>query len=80
MITGLAGYRFTGSSLLIIYDGASSIGAFNSAGCVDTKMVDFAKSTLPGFLDDTPLLGPDEGYLFGLNSLILIINEILSTL
>ena len=43
-------------------------------------MVDFAKSTLPGFLEDNPFRGPDEGYLFGLNSLILIVNQTLSKL
>jgi len=104
IIENLSGYRFTGSSLLVIYDGSamdlisnhvsnssSNFGSNSSFfdkiteillvyNLVDVKMVDFAKSTLPGFLEDNPFRGPDEGYLFGLNSLILIVNQTLSKL
>ena len=101
-LESLSGYRFTGSSLLVIYDGsamelamdrmdmvgsdlASSLKISDqimdlliSDNLVDVKMVDFAKSTLPGFLEDNPFRGPDEGYLFGLDHLISIVSSTLS--
>jgi len=98
LIESLPGYRFTGSSLLVIYDGSAVSSAMEEIeivggvpnsqqmtefllrnNLVDVKMVDFAKSTLPGFLEDNPLKGPDEGYLFGLDHLISIIGSTLNS-
>ncbi|XP_036389477.1 inositol hexakisphosphate kinase 1-like [Megalops cyprinoides] len=44
---------------------------------VDVRMIDFAHSTFEGFRDDrTVHSGPDKGYLFGLESLTRILEEI----
>ena len=43
-------------------------------------MIDFAKSTKPGFMSDSQHWGPDAGYLLGLNSLIDIVNQSISSL
>ena len=89
IIEGLAGYRFYGTSLLVIYD-SSAIEQLGSlirspmesitdllllSRLVDIKMIDFAKSTSPGFMSDSQYWGPDSGYLLGLNSLIKIVDQ-----
>ncbi|XP_064422184.1 inositol hexakisphosphate kinase 1 isoform X2 [Latimeria chalumnae] len=44
---------------------------------VDVRMIDFAHSTFKGFRDDETVHdGPDRGYIFGLESLINILEEI----
>ncbi|RXN13983.1 inositol hexakisphosphate kinase 1 [Labeo rohita] len=44
---------------------------------VDVRMIDFAHSTFKGFRDDQTVHdGPDRGYVFGLESLINILQEI----
>ncbi|XP_046880846.1 LOW QUALITY PROTEIN: inositol hexakisphosphate kinase 1 [Hypomesus transpacificus] len=44
---------------------------------VDVRMIDFAHSTYKGFRDDqTVHVGPDRGYVFGLESLITILEAI----
>lgn len=44
---------------------------------VDVRMIDFAHSTFKGFRDDQTIHdGPDRGYVFGLESLINILQEI----
>ncbi|KAI8068979.1 hypothetical protein BDF21DRAFT_345330 [Thamnidium elegans] len=70
IITCLEGYRFYGSSLLIIYD------ASGKSNKIDVRMIDFAKTLTPD-QDTTEFTchpkrptEPDHGYLLGLNSLI----------
>jgi len=83
VIKRLDSYRFYSSSLLIMYDGADT-------DCGDTKretsprqlavcMIDFAHATHSGFLGDPVVhIGPDRGYLFGLQNLIRLFEEILA--
>jgi inositol-hexakisphosphate kinase len=47
---------------------------------VDVRMIDFEHSTYAGFLDDPVHDGVDTGYIFGLNNLIAIFNEVLAEL
>lgn len=43
---------------------------------VDVRMIDFAHSTFKGFRDDPTVHdGPDKGYMFGLESLITIMEQ-----
>uniref|UniRef100_A0A7E4WCZ3 Kinase n=1 Tax=Panagrellus redivivus TaxID=6233 RepID=A0A7E4WCZ3_PANRE len=46
---------------------------------ISVKMIDFAHSTFDGFLEDKLYPGADEGYLLGVDSLIAILEQILST-
>ncbi|XP_078732735.1 inositol hexakisphosphate kinase 1-like isoform X4 [Lampetra fluviatilis] len=44
---------------------------------VDVRMIDFAHTTCSGFREDTTVHdGPDQGYIFGLQNLIRILEEI----
>jgi len=43
---------------------------------VDMKMIDFAHTTTSGFADEIVYEGPDDGYLFGLQSMIRIFEDI----
>ena len=44
---------------------------------VDVRMIDFAHSTFKGFRDDQTVHdGPDRGYVFGLESLIKVLEAI----
>ena len=43
---------------------------------VDMKMIDFAHTTNGGFADEITYEGPDDGYLFGLQNMITIFEEI----
>ncbi|XP_032827298.2 inositol hexakisphosphate kinase 1-like isoform X2 [Petromyzon marinus] len=44
---------------------------------VDVRMIDFAHTTCSGFCEDTTVHdGPDQGYIFGLQNLIRILEEI----
>ena len=62
----------------------SDVEHVESHGCqttykadVDVRMIDFAHSTQQGFRDDTTVhKGPDKGYLFGLQNLILMFEDI----
>lgn len=70
IIASLKGYRFYGSSLLVIYD------ASGKSNKIDVRMIDFAKSVTPD-QDRSKFTcppekpnDPDHGYLLGLKSLI----------
>lgn len=70
IITALKGYRFYGSSLLVIYD------ASGNKKKIDVRMIDFAKSLTPD-QDSSEFTcppekpnDPDHGYLLGLKTLI----------
>ncbi|TDH14448.1 hypothetical protein EPR50_G00045240 [Perca flavescens] len=44
---------------------------------VDVRMIDFAHSTFKGFRGDTAIHdGPDRGYVFGLESLVQILESL----
>lgn len=76
IVKSLKGYRFYGSSLLIIYDGGK-----NKRKHIDVRMIDFEKSVSPK--EDMSLFKyppqhinePDPGYLLGLNTLIDYFNK-----
>ncbi|KAI7893024.1 uncharacterized protein EV154DRAFT_503024 [Mucor mucedo] len=70
IIRSLKGYRFYGSSLLIIYD------ASGKRNKIDVRMIDFAKTLTPD-QDNSHFScppeqpnDPDHGYLLGLKSLV----------
>ena len=44
---------------------------------VDVRMIDFARSTHHGMADQSSYLGPDEGYIQGLTTLISVFESIL---
>lgn len=78
-------YRFYGSSLLILYDGkepymssspSSEVLDTPDSVKVDVRMIDFAHSTHADYNNHKPHSGPDNGYLFGLENLIKIFNDI----
>ncbi|XP_028431533.1 inositol hexakisphosphate kinase 1 isoform X3 [Perca flavescens] len=85
-----ASYRFYSSSLLIIYEGKappSKSDCLPPVPCgpappqqpplVDVRMIDFAHSTFKGFRGDTAIHdGPDRGYVFGLESLVQILESL----
>ncbi|NWU12813.1 IP6K3 kinase, partial [Cephalopterus ornatus] len=84
-------YRFYSSSLLIIYDGQEpkeSTAAVDhhlpfpkthgtNPARVDVRMIDFAHTTFKGSKSSpTPHDGPDHGYIFGLENLIKILQNL----
>jgi len=76
-ISKMDGLRLYSSSLLLIYDGASPAPLTDGDAdqAVEVRMVDFAHSTFPAFLDDPRHRGVDTGYLTGLATLIGAIKE-----
>jgi hypothetical protein len=76
IVKSLKGYRFYGSSLLLIYDGS------NKNTKIDVRMIDFAKSVCPDEPTDDFIYPPkhtdqpDQGYLLGLQSLIDCFNSV----
>ncbi|CAG5091089.1 Oidioi.mRNA.OKI2018_I69.PAR.g12850.t1.cds [Oikopleura dioica] len=94
-VESLESYRFPGCSLLLIFDGAAweRLDECNvdedkveeltrwlrMDNLVSIKMVDFAKATYSGFLHDKIHVGPDQGYLYGLNNLLNIIQTYLDS-
>lgn len=80
VIKTLPSCRFYASSLLVLYDGFS----FETSTDMDIRIIDFAncvtnadvlhESSLQGLLPHVPCppttLGPDQGYLLGLNTLM----------
>ncbi|XP_058163669.1 inositol hexakisphosphate kinase 3 [Dasypus novemcinctus] len=82
-------YRFYSSSLLIIYDGQEPLerprGALRTApgrspggpAEVDVRMIDFAHTTCKSSWDAHATYdGPDPGFIFGLENLIQILQDI----
>ena len=80
-------FRFYTSSLLITYDGngngGSNGGNNNTDGeerddddIVDLRIIDFAHSTHEGMRDAVLHVGPDGGFVFGLNNFIEILADI----
>ncbi|KAI5757658.1 unnamed protein product [Gulo gulo] len=83
VIRSQSSYRFYSSSLLIIYDGQepperTAHGSSSGGGSkVDIRMIDFAHTTYKGSRDEhTSYDGPDPGYIFGLENLIQILQDI----
>jgi len=68
-------FRFTGSSLLLLYDGAPDTGTDNR-GKVDIRMIDFAHVNKIEAGDESG----DDGYIMGLESLQLALNLIMEQL
>ena len=52
---------------------------FNRRELVDMRLIDFAHSTHRGLKDASVHEGPDQGLLFGLDSLVTILREIEQT-
>ncbi|KFD57205.1 hypothetical protein M513_02090 [Trichuris suis] len=75
VISDSPGYRFYSSSLLIIYEGDAYA---NQSPLIDVRMIDFGHSTCRNFEEDPQHVGPDGGYLQGVNSLIQIMRHILA--
>ena len=76
-IGSLSKYRFYSGSLLIVYDGLPQ------SNLIDIRMIDFAHSIYdPSTNDETTAsnnhMGPDKGYLSGLECLIAVFKEILN--
>jgi hypothetical protein len=73
VITSLPTYRFYSGSLLIVYDGSPQ------SNLIDVRMIDFA-NTIRATNDESSNkhIGPDKGYLCGLESLIKFFREILN--
>ncbi|CAH6789998.1 inositol hexakisphosphate kinase 3 [Phodopus roborovskii] len=86
VIRSQSSYRFYSSSLLIIYDGqelpqdAPETAQGTTSGDpakVDVRMIDFAHTTYKGSRNGhTTHEGPDPGYIFGLENLIGILQDI----
>ncbi|UJR30852.1 hypothetical protein I4U23_018367 [Adineta vaga] len=74
IVKSLLKYRFYSGSLLIVYDGSPS------SNLIDVRMIDFA-NTILGTSNDDDLsnnhIGPDKGYLYGLERLIGFFRNIL---
>ncbi|MGH0114436.1 UNVERIFIED_CONTAM: hypothetical protein FKN15_016397 [Acipenser sinensis] len=73
-------YRFYSSSLLLIYEGKKhSPGRhpFSAPPRVDVRMIDFAHTSYRGATPNhTVYEGPDRGYIFGVENLINMLQEI----
>ncbi|VDO37864.1 unnamed protein product [Onchocerca flexuosa] len=67
------GYRFFSSSLLIAFDGKK-----HDDTSIDLRMIDFAHSTCSTLVDDVRYIGPDDGYLLGLDFLISSLMDIVN--
>lgn len=60
-----------------LQDGGSTEPSSPPHPMVDVRMIDFAHSTFKGFRDDPTVHdGPDRGYVFGLESLINIMEQL----
>lgn len=70
-IASLSGFRFHSASLLFIYDGDGGEEAR-----ADVKMIDFAKTAMP-LASPVAYTGADDGYLFGMDTLIRLLRQML---
>ena len=79
VIRQLNTYRFFSSSLLLVYEGNKEArrtmreegNCHEIKSFVDIRMIDFANLTHSGFVSDPVRYdGPDEGYMYGLTSLV----------
>ena len=93
VLESLQTFRFYTSSLLIIYESKDDPHGLSSSEdsrdsydsshsdvgiLVDVRMIDFAHATYEGFQDDSSLhIGPDSGFIFGLENLIDVLKHIL---
>jgi len=64
------------SSLLVTYDGSTKSADCESLQLVDVRIIDFAHSTHKGLKDSTLHFGPDEGFIYGIENFITILEEI----
>ena len=72
VINQLDSYRFFTSSLLVIYDGLD-----DQSTEIDVRVIDFAHATYRNMSGETTVYtGPDDGFVFGLKSLIELIEEL----
>lgn len=86
VIGRLDSYRFFSSSLLLIYEGDEETRLQQKVKTPDTKkffadirMIDFANLTHNGFVNDpVQYQGPDDGYIYGLTSLITLFESIIN--
>ncbi|XP_041084652.1 inositol hexakisphosphate kinase 1-like isoform X1 [Polyodon spathula] len=73
-------YRFYSSSLLLIYEGKNNSpgrSPFSTPPRVDVRMIDFAHTTCRGATPNhSAYEGPDRGYIFGVENLINMLQEI----
>lgn len=72
VISQLDSYRLFTSSLLIIYDGLDG-----QPSEIDVRIIDFAHATQRDMTAESQTYtGPDDGFIFGLKSLIELIEEL----
>lgn len=69
--SSLDGYRFNGSSIIILYEGCENTKNSQASCEVDVRVVDFAHSSI--LIDEHD--GPDIGFLFGLDNLLQVIER-----
>ncbi|XP_037068736.1 inositol hexakisphosphate kinase 1-like [Pollicipes pollicipes] len=73
-------FRFFTSSLLVIYDGQEprhDVPESSARVDVDVRMIDFAHATHKDFDDPVQHSGPDQGFIFGVESLISVLKTVL---
>lgn len=73
-------FRFFTSSLLVIYDGQEALLDQPDRAAradVDVRMIDFAHATHKDFDDPVQHTGPDQGFIFGVESLISMLKTVL---
>ena len=73
-------FRFFTSSLLVIYDGQEPLHdqpERSARADVDVRMIDFAHATHKDFDDPVQHTGPDQGFIFGVESLISMLKTVL---
>nr|XP_040572371.1 inositol hexakisphosphate kinase 1-like isoform X2 [Lepeophtheirus salmonis] len=86
VLEGLDSFRFYTSSLLVSYDGyldpkiingkKNILNRVSDENVVDVRIIDFAHSTHKGLKDTVHYEGPDQGFIFGLNNFIDILERI----
>nr|XP_039259771.1 inositol hexakisphosphate kinase 2-like [Styela clava] len=79
VLSNLHGYRFFGSSIVVVYEGhdADVIHVNDKSPRTDVRLVDFAHCRTEAFDDDeAKTVGPDKGFIYGLSSFIQILKNI----